>query len=724
MSIINFYLILAIVLNVSIEAQSNSDLVNSNSKLINPNNELIEGGQSALPLLEVKNKKQDHLISYDKIIENEILNQPQASFAQMIDNQKGVDTQTSCAFCGAKRVTINGLKGEHTTLLIDGLPLHSTVSSFYGVEAVPVTAVEAIDVYRGAGASLSYPEAIGGVIDIKTKKIRQNQNIAQIQLTDNNQEYYKFLISQRANDKWGWLIAADFGSVLPLDKDSNNIAEVPRQKNTNVTAKSEINIFEKSNLDIRLSYADLKTVGGVLSESLIIRPPQELAKYYDFIGFDVRNPFIGIQDKITDNISVSRYELALKSQTNLGDEQKLNINYGLALQKQKAIYSHGYDYLSDDHLQVGQINYQFLVNYEQILKVGLDYKNQKMDSSSEILYQDLKLAEDDFTYQSLAFFIEDQFQYSENTQISLSARVDQVDTKWIYLKNQIQKTLLAPRLFIKHQHNLNWISRAGYGLGYRSPLTLFESQHGTNHYGFVIDIDQLETAHSYTYSLERQGISDYFQWSAHFTDLYNMAYGLDRALSRDPTIFKNADSNYLISAFDISYEFEARHGLVIELQAENFNYPFEYKNKLPVAAIENRILMGANYQADDQWNLGGRVNITPEQDLSSYGYHRHYNQIYEEEDFLSPDFGKVTPSHQKWQKAPWFATVDMTATFQLSNHFQLQGAINNIFDYTQTQAGDSPTTWHLHGAHYHLDNFHIWGPLRGRQIFISLQGDF
>ena len=80
----------------------------------------------------------------------------------------GLITRPTCANCGAKRLRINGLKGEHTSILIDGLPLHSTISSFYGVDNIPVNGIENILVMRGAGASLTNPEAIGGTINIQT----------------------------------------------------------------------------------------------------------------------------------------------------------------------------------------------------------------------------------------------------------------------------------------------------------------------------------------------------------------------------------------------------------------------------------------------------------------------------------------------------------------------------------------------------------------------------
>ena len=97
------------------------------------------------------------------------------NLSEAISGETGVESQTSCANCGSKRITVNGLRGEHTTILVDGVPLHSAVSSFYGVDAVPLAGVEAIEISRGSGASLVAPEAIGGVLNIITESPHRNE---------------------------------------------------------------------------------------------------------------------------------------------------------------------------------------------------------------------------------------------------------------------------------------------------------------------------------------------------------------------------------------------------------------------------------------------------------------------------------------------------------------------------------------------------------------------
>jgi outer membrane receptor for ferrienterochelin and colicins len=58
----------------------------------------------------------------------------------------------------------------YTTLLIDGIPIFSSVSSAYGLDSVSLGGLERIDISRGAGTSLIAPEALAGSVNIVTRR--------------------------------------------------------------------------------------------------------------------------------------------------------------------------------------------------------------------------------------------------------------------------------------------------------------------------------------------------------------------------------------------------------------------------------------------------------------------------------------------------------------------------------------------------------------------------
>jgi len=96
------------------------------------------------------------------------------NLTEALMDSPGVDVAVDCSLCGMKRVRLNGLRAEHTTVLVDGLPTHTIASGFYGIDAIAMTGIDQIEVARGAGAALLTPEAIGGVVNVVTTDLAEN----------------------------------------------------------------------------------------------------------------------------------------------------------------------------------------------------------------------------------------------------------------------------------------------------------------------------------------------------------------------------------------------------------------------------------------------------------------------------------------------------------------------------------------------------------------------
>jgi outer membrane cobalamin receptor len=51
-----------------------------------------------------------------------------ASLTEAIAEAPGVRVNNECSMCGVKRVMLNGLRGEHRTILVDGIPTFTMMS--------------------------------------------------------------------------------------------------------------------------------------------------------------------------------------------------------------------------------------------------------------------------------------------------------------------------------------------------------------------------------------------------------------------------------------------------------------------------------------------------------------------------------------------------------------------------------------------------------------------
>ncbi|WP_276484387.1 TonB-dependent receptor [Paraflavitalea pollutisoli] len=94
---------------------------------------------------------------------------PTPSIFDALQQVNGVRPQLNCNICNTGDIHINGLEGPYTMVLIDGMPIVSSLSSVYGLSGIPNSLVERIEVVKGPASSLYGSEAIGGLINVITK---------------------------------------------------------------------------------------------------------------------------------------------------------------------------------------------------------------------------------------------------------------------------------------------------------------------------------------------------------------------------------------------------------------------------------------------------------------------------------------------------------------------------------------------------------------------------
>ena len=97
---------------------------------------------------------------------------PSPSIYEALQNINGVRPQLNCGVCNTGDIHINGLEGPYTLVLIDGMPIVSSLSTVYGLSGIPNSLVERIEIVKGPASSLYGSEAVGGLINIITKNTK------------------------------------------------------------------------------------------------------------------------------------------------------------------------------------------------------------------------------------------------------------------------------------------------------------------------------------------------------------------------------------------------------------------------------------------------------------------------------------------------------------------------------------------------------------------------
>lgn len=653
------------------------------------------------------------------------------NLSEALAGESGVEAQTSCATCGSKRITVNGLRGEHTTILVDGIPLHSAVSSLYGVDAVPLAGVESIEISRGTGASLVAPEAMGGVINIITESPTKNevdldlatgsaQNwllsgaVADTQLIPKSRVF----VSGQWNRQGYW----DANKTGVWDVDNNGVSDAPFFSNAGVLSKVMLDVGPRDSVELRYGWQTVGILGGSVDGT---RPTTFLQKVElpKFKDNDVNKAYLDDPLKISDSISLTRHEAAGRWRHRIGETSQLQVTSSAAWQKQDSIYFHGYDYRNRDLLVFQDVRVVTPLTVEHILTVGADARMEQMDSSSTKLYSIKGLPPDDFKFQNAAVFVQDTWSPDWNHEINVAARFDYLNMNWPLQKvgeRRVEKGLVSPRVFWKWNPTKIWTSRLSYGRGYRAPLSFFESQHGLSENGFTIGLTEIETAHSVGLS-ETVNVGSW-EWNAsvYGSQLQNLAYASAPADAFSPAQFQNLSSPVNVISSGVSGTYRGATWSC-EVSVEDFRLPSQYKRLLPVAAVEQRARVRIDKKLGTQWDFNVSTQVIGPRNLTEYGYDGHYATYESVDSGLGP---VDTVKEQKNQQAPVYATVDIGTSYRPARDWELSLSLLNATNFTQTGWGDSPLTWNQHGSdptHFHLDNLHVWGPLRGRVVMFAVK---
>ncbi|HWB63474.1 MAG TPA: TonB-dependent receptor, partial [Chitinophagales bacterium] len=82
---------------------------------------------------------------------------------------KGIYSDIDQGISNTTDINVNGLEGNYTMFLIDGVPALNNLAGLYALTAFPISIVDKIEVEKGASSTLYGSDAIAGVVNIKTK---------------------------------------------------------------------------------------------------------------------------------------------------------------------------------------------------------------------------------------------------------------------------------------------------------------------------------------------------------------------------------------------------------------------------------------------------------------------------------------------------------------------------------------------------------------------------
>ena len=103
------------------------------------------------------------------ITRDDIARSSARTVAELLSFQMGVDAYTRSA--AQADISLRGTTADQTLVLVDGIRMSDVQTSHYALDlAVPLAAIERIELLHGSGSALYGSDAVGGVINIITRR--------------------------------------------------------------------------------------------------------------------------------------------------------------------------------------------------------------------------------------------------------------------------------------------------------------------------------------------------------------------------------------------------------------------------------------------------------------------------------------------------------------------------------------------------------------------------
>ncbi|MDQ6471172.1 TonB-dependent receptor [Flavobacterium sp. LHD-80] len=557
---------------------------------------------------------------------------PTPSIYDALQNVNGVRPQLNCGVCNTGDIHINGLEGPYTLVLIDGMPIVSSLSTVYGLSGIPNSLVERIEIVKGPASSLYGSEAVGGLINIITKNPTNAPMFSADYFTttyfENNLDLgMKFNVGKKANSLLG-LNYFNYNQVI--DKDKDNF--------TDVTLSDRISVFNK--------WSFLRNNNRLFT--LAVR-----GMYEDRWGGDVRweKKFRGGDEIYGESIYTKRAELIGSYQ--LPFEEKLMLSFSGNVHYQDSRYGTT-SYIANQKIGFLQLTWDKKIGRNDLL-AGIASRYSYYDDNTTAT----KEAESTWLP---GIFVQDEITFSPKNQVLLGMRYDY---------NSIHGSIFTPRFAYRFKANENTIFRLNAGTGFRV-VNLFTEDHAalTGSRDVVIAND-LKPEQSVNVNL------NYIQ---------KINFGNGTFMGIETTAFYTRFSNKIISDYEsdpnkIIYDNIDGYALSQGISTNvDLNFPSGLKfivgatfldNKNVQNGISERPFLTENFTAT--WSVSYRIKaLNLLLDYTGNVYSPMKLPLLSETDPRSPN-------------SPWYSTQNIQFTFTGWKNFELYGGIKNLLNFTPMQ---------------------------------------
>lgn len=421
------------------------------------------------------------------------------AMSETLNYQPGVRVENNCQNCGFSQVRLNGLEGAYSQILINSRSVFSALNSVYGLDQLPTSMIDRIEVVRSGGSALFGANAIAGTINIITKdpvendwQIKSTNSLIGGSSWDNTVDFNTSYVDEDL--KTGVTFYGMHRNRQPFDKNKDGFSEITELNNTTFGTKA---FFKPS--DVNKITVDFSTIQEFR------RGGDQFNKSPHFTAITEQLETNSLIGGITYDHYLADYNQKISAYAS-GQKTKRKSFYGglgaspTAVDSLRAANSYGD---TDDISFV--TGTQYTNNFEEdVFTSGIEFTynktNDQIPGYQRIIDQNTK---------GIGTYAQYEWKPMDSFKALIGMRYDYIFVDGNYKLQQVERSSQKnfgswnPRLTILYDINSNIQFRGGYARGFRAPQAFNEDMHVTSIGGkqvFVLIGENLKTEYSNAYT--------------------------------------------------------------------------------------------------------------------------------------------------------------------------------------------------------------------------------
>lgn len=359
------------------------------------------------------------------------------NIASILGDVSGVQIQQSSATTGNSNVRVQGLDGRYTQILRDGMPLYDGFSGGFGILTVPPLDLKQIELIKGSASTLYGGGAIGGLINLISKRPTFKQEVDALVNYTTLQEFNANVYVAKRNNKFGYNLFTGYTNQQPVDVNKDGLSDLPDAGSIIIHPRLFYYPTPKTVVLIGYSGSFDDRKGGDME--VLKQRPDAVHQYFE-------------------SNSTQRHTGEYTLEHSLKNRMKLIVKGNLS--------SFSRDNTTNRYTVNGK-----QVSYYNEASVFVPFKNSNLVAGVNIVGDEYKNILPDTTLlkrygnSTIGAFGQYDIHIKEKTTVESGIRFDRHNRYGLYA---------LPRLAMFHRFTEHWASRAGFGMGYKTPNPLMQ----------------------------------------------------------------------------------------------------------------------------------------------------------------------------------------------------------------------------------------------------------